>query len=116
MPDVPFQSISRDAIPNDWKMPPSADWWRQTIRELGVGSQADLDSEVCLELPDFPVAHAYQQWTSSLPADALQVTTVVSSRAAWADRQFLCAQVLRELLGAGRPHPVWIRIAYKKQR
>ena len=64
-------------------------------------SAHNLESYVCIVLPDLPIAHAYQNWVTKTLVHTESVPIVVTSREQWADRKQVMAKVLRKCARAG---------------
>ena len=67
-----------------------------------------------IELPDFPICYAYQQWINTLPLQPgrTPAALVITAREQWRGgaRQAAQKEILAKLLQGARPPTLWIRM------
>ncbi len=81
-------------------------------RPLGDSAFAvQVERHVVIEVPDFPMFWAYQQWLAEQPSHNLVGVTIVNQHDFITSRgQQAVRETIESLVSAGRPALFWVRV------
>ena len=98
--------VTKDMIPAVWYLTEEqeAEWLEHMAGRLPGGSAATLQRVVVIELPDFPIAYAYQEAYAAASAVREDlVMPIITSLEQWRGRREEMANIVRCLLGGIPP-------------
>ena len=73
-----------------------------------------LEHRVALEVPDFPMFWAYEQWLRQWPPSEGYARIMITARVQWADRRDQLNETMNSLLYMGCPSLNWIHVTSTK--
>ena len=98
--------VTKDMVPDVWRFSAEQEreWLEHVAEEMPGESAATLQRIVAIELPDIPVAWAYQEAykAASATRDDL-VMPMITSREQWRDRRDEMTSIIRCLIEGSPP-------------
>ena len=111
-----WQPILAADISEDWKQAARKPVSPEVNRKLGIPVDVPMEGELALELPDYPLAHAWMKWYTSFPSNKDTVAVMVTSQEQWWDRKQELSETLRMLLQEGRPKMTMVIVHHRKDK
>ena len=105
-PAMRFCLVTKDMVPSVWHLSEAqeAEWLAHVAGEFPDYAPDELCRAVVVELPDFPLAYAYQQAYAEAAASRSDlVMPIITSLEQWDDRREEMATVMRCLLEGAPP-------------
>ena len=109
----PWQRVTVEEIPPEWRraqdeaaaMPEAT---LQALRQrMGVAAGTPMALHIVCEIPDFPIARAWEAWYTTQEANTGGISILRTAQEQWRDRPEALRATLASLISEGRPTPVW---------
>jgi hypothetical protein len=116
---APYQLLFEEDLPEEWKRAPDAEYLEELAQAL-PGPRGNIDSHVCVELPDYAWAHHYEKWSRgaaevAVAAGRKPLVVMLSSQHDFRNlptadqRKQQATECLRNLAIHGKPLPLFAR-------